>query len=178
MHSRLTRNRSNPIGKMTIKFNSRSQHAFLSNFYVRIFQIQGVQYPSNEHAYQSFKTEDPDAQFRIRVADNPAQAKRWGRQIKIRADWNELVGTPALRAVYQDAKGDILERTKDHYMFMGLTQKFTQLRDLRSKLLETGEEELVENTKNSYWGCGEDGAGVNKLGRMLMVIRARERAQG
>lgn len=152
--------------------------AYLSNLFPWIFTIQGNQYASNEHFYQSMKSEDPEVQFRIRAAATGAQARRWGGQIKVRADWSELVGTPALRALYHDDKGDILERTKDHYMFMGLTQKFTQLRDLRAKLLETGDEELVHNSPNDpYWGCG-DGTGLNKQGRMLMVIRARERAEG
>ena len=158
-------------------FGNKGPHAYLSNFYPRIFTVQGNQYASNEHWYQSMKSLDPETQFRIRAAATAAQAKRWGGQIRIREDWNELVGTPALRAFYHDAKGDLLERTKDHYMFMGLTQKFTQLRDLRERLLDTGDEELVENApKDPYWGCG-DGSGLNKLGRMLMVIRARERSQ-
>jgi predicted NAD-dependent protein-ADP-ribosyltransferase YbiA (DUF1768 family) len=79
--------------------------------------------------------------------------------------------------MYQDVRGDIVERTKDFYMFWGLTQKFTQLRDIRARLLGTGDEELVEHSKDPYWGDAKDGSGLNKLGRMLMVIRARERTK-
>lgn len=158
-------------------YGNKGPNGYLSNFYLGIFTIKGIQYQTNEHWYQSMKSEDPEVQFKIRSAPGPGTAKRWGGQIECREDWEELVGTPTLRAMYQDARGDIVERTKDFYMFWGLTQKFTQLRDIRARLLGTGDEELVEYSKEPYWGNALDGSGLNKLGRMLMAIRAKERTQ-
>jgi ribA/ribD-fused uncharacterized protein len=50
--------------------------------------------------------------------------------------------------------------------------------ELRVILLATGEAKLVEHTSNdAYWGDGGDGSGKNMLGRVLMEVRERLRAQ-
>ena len=39
-------------------------------------------------------------------------------------------------------------------------------------LLSTGERKLIEDSPvDYYWGCGEDGSGVNMLGKLLMELR-------
>jgi ribA/ribD-fused uncharacterized protein len=164
---------------MTLKFYSnRGPNGYLSNFFGAIFEVQGIQYPSVEHFYQSMKSDDPAVQLQIRSALTPGIAKRWGGQIECRPDWEDEVGTPALREMFRDQHGYMLDLTKDHMMFMGLTHKFSQRRELRSKLLDTGDVELIENApKDAYWGSGKNGTGLNKLGRMLMFIRARERSE-
>ena len=54
--------------------------------------------------------------------------------------------------------------------------KFTQHPWLRDLLLSTGEAHLIEHTRNDrYWGDGGDGTGKNKLGLILMEIRAELR---
>ena len=53
-----------------------------------------------------------------------------------------------------------------------LRAKFTQHAALRELLLATGDALLVEHTKNdAYWGDGGDGTGLNRLGKLLMVLR-------
>ena len=55
-----------------------------------------------------------------------------------------------------------------------LWAKFTQHPKLKSLLLSTGDTELIEHTKNdSYWGDGADGTGKNRLGQLLMEVRAQ-----
>mgnify|MGYP003691392609 CR=1 FL=1 len=57
-------------------------------------------------------------------------------------------------------------------MLQGLTLKFTQNQDLRQKLLDTGNRDLIEHTeKDKYWGDGKDGSGKNMLGKLLMKVR-------
>jgi predicted NAD-dependent protein-ADP-ribosyltransferase YbiA (DUF1768 family) len=58
-------------------------------------------------------------------------------------------------------------------MYTGLTQKFTVHKDLREKLLDTGNRELIEHTtKDVYWADGGGpGLGLNKLGNLLMRLR-------
>lgn len=59
-----------------------------------------------------------------------------------------------------------------------LRAKFTQHKDLRETLLATGDARLVEHTKNdNYWGDGGDGSGLNKLGELLMKLRAELRRE-
>jgi predicted NAD-dependent protein-ADP-ribosyltransferase YbiA (DUF1768 family) len=52
-------------------------------------------------------------------------------------------------------------------------RKFETHADIRAVLLATEEEPLVENApRDYYWGCGADGGGQNKLGQVLMTVRA------
>jgi N-glycosidase YbiA len=45
-------------------------------------------------------------------------------------------------------------------------------------LLATGAEDMAEaNPGDSYWGIGGDGAGLNKLGKIMARIRAELRAE-
>ena len=57
-------------------------------------------------------------------------------------------------------------------MKLALLHKFEQHKDLREKLVGTGNKRLVEHTSNdSYWGDGGDDSGLNKLGKLLMDVR-------
>ncbi len=45
-------------------------------------------------------------------------------------------------------------------MLRGVMRKFEAHADIRSVLLATGDQTLVENAPNDYyWGCGADGSG-------------------
>ena len=58
-------------------------------------------------------------------------------------------------------------------MYFGLRRKFETHVDLRLKLVNTGNYKLVEHTYNdSYWADGGDGRGKNRLGVLLMRLRA------
>jgi predicted NAD-dependent protein-ADP-ribosyltransferase YbiA (DUF1768 family) len=47
---------------------------------------------------------------------------------------------------------------------------------LRSLLLQTGDAEIIEHTKNDkYWGDGGNGSGKNRLGELLMELRTKLR---
>lgn len=54
--------------------------------------------------------------------------------------------------------------------------KFEQNPEIAKILLETGDEELIENTtKDHYWGIGSTGTGLNMLGKILMETREKLR---
>jgi N-glycosidase YbiA len=56
-------------------------------------------------------------------------------------------------------------------------RKFELHPALRTMLLATGDEELAEaNPADSYWGIGGDGNGCNKLGKIMIRIRAELQA--
>lgn len=161
---------------MTIRFYGRSneQYKWMSNFHVAIFTLQGHQWASIEHWYQAMKALDPDVQAMVRSAGTPGEAKRLGRVIACRPDWEDIVGTPALHTLLQDDKGPLVHLVKDHFMFTGLIAKFTQRKELREALLLTASEELVEDSPTDlYWGIGKNGTGLNKLGRMLQLVRSQ-----
>ena len=70
------------------------------------------------------------------------------------------------------------ESVKDNVMREALRAKFTQHPQLQSLLLETGDAVLVEHTTNDgYWADGGDGTGKNRLGILLMELRAALRVE-
>jgi ribA/ribD-fused uncharacterized protein len=140
---------------VTIKFFSKSEtHHEFSNFARFPIEIDGVVWPSTEHYYQAQKFTDPKLQTTIRQAEKPPIAKSLGDKNKahIRADW---------------------ESVKDEVMERAVRRKFELHPELRELLLSTGDEELQEAAPTDYyWGVGRDGNGQNKLGLILMRIRA------
>lgn len=135
-----------PIDRFT------GEHAFLSNFYSAPVEYEGVMYPTVEHAFQAQKTLDQDERLLIKAQMKPADAKRRGRDVALRADWEDV---------------------KDEIMGALVLDKFVRHPRLRERLLATGDRELIEGNTwgDTYWGvCG--GEGKNQLGRILMRVRA------
>lgn len=116
----------------------------------------GQWYPSVEHAYQAAKCLHKHDELAIRNADSASMAKRLGKSIEIRPDWDKI---------------------KLEVMADLLWQKFMLNPELRARLLnETGDRELVEGNTwgDTYWGkCA--GVGKNHLGRLIMHIRTVSR---
>jgi ribA/ribD-fused uncharacterized protein len=130
--------------------------AFLSNFYWNEIEHEGIVYPTNEHFFQAMKTLDNDERRQIANCLTPGQAKRMGRRVALRSDW---------------------ESVKEDVMFLGLCLKFAD-EQLADWLLETGDEELIEGTTwhDNEWGncsCSKcvNIEGKNKLGKLLMRVR-------
>lgn len=122
--------------------------SFLSNFYPAGFRVGGKRYATVEHYFQSQKTTDSVRRETIRLAESPWRAKRLGRYVGIRSDW---------------------EKIKEDVMMQGLRLKFANP-IMRGDLLRTGQVKLVEDSPyDFYWG-GRDG-GRNRLGVLLMRLR-------
>jgi ribA/ribD-fused uncharacterized protein len=131
---------------------------FLSNFYPSPIRIDGVSWSTVEHYYQAMKSKDAKWQDKVRDADAPRDARRMGRRVKIRDDW---------------------EYVKDSIMEKAVRTKFTQHAYLKRLLLNTGDLELEEgnNHRDKYWGIDlKTGIGKNMLGKILMKIRDELRA--
>lgn len=128
----------------------RGKYRFLSNFYPCSIEYQENIYPSVEHAFQAAKTLDLDWQEKIYFAPYPVDAKRLGRKAPLREDW-------------EDVKIGVMRNF--------LRQKFSTF-ELKSKLLATGDEQLIEGNwwGDIFWGICE-GRGENNLGKLLMEIR-------
>ena len=131
------------------------EYAFLSNFYPSEFEWHGVVYPTVEHFFQAAKADNQEDFEMVMREPNPGGAKHAGRNIKLRSDWEEI---------------------KDDVMLTALRCKFA-IPELRKKLLDTGDEKLVEGNSwhDCFWGvcscskCG--GKGKNHLGILLMKVR-------
>jgi ribA/ribD-fused uncharacterized protein len=128
------------------------QYAFLSNFYPsEIVTPDGWIWPTAEHLFQACKTWSPDDRRRVYAAASPGGAKRAGRRVALRPDW---------------------ERVKKLIMLKTVLAKFEQNPELATLLDATYGEELVEGNdwNDMYWGQ-VDGQGANHLGQILMWVR-------
>lgn len=134
----------------------RGEFAFLSNFYPSPIQLGTVEFPTVEHAFQASKTYSLDEHMHISTLTTPAAARRYGRSIALRADW-------------EDVKVDIM-RT--------LLEKKFKLPHLREKLLATRDREISHDNswRDTYWGTC-NGSGKDMLGILLMKVREGIRAK-
>lgn len=128
----------------------KDEYFFLSNFYPSEIIIDNITFPTVEHYFQAMKTVNQSEIIKIADALTPGEAKRLGRRVHLRADWESI---------------------KDEVMLNGLRKKFS-IPELKDKLLATKEEYLVEGNTwgDKYWGIC-DGEGENHLGILLMKVR-------
>lgn len=132
------------------RFNG--EYRWLSNFWIVPIQFEGNVYRSVEHAYQASKCADITERVKFQSPTMaPADAKRLGRRVKVRADW---------------------ETVKLDIMYRLVFEKFTNHKNLGRKLIDTGSRELIEDNTwgDTYWGVCR-GQGNNHLGRVLMRVR-------
>lgn len=130
-------------------------YRFLSNFHVSPVALDGLIYPSSEHAYMAQKSHDPQVRLMISQAPTPAAARRVGQTIALREDWDDA-RLPAMLHV-------LICKFKDP--------------ELQRLLLATGERYLEEtnNWGDRFWGV--DGHGQNNLGHVLMLVRKQLQAR-
>lgn len=137
---------------------SEKPYGALSNLYRREIEFEGEKFATSEHAYQAGKARKPEVRKWLMAAPSPALLAMAAHGLyvwDINSDWSKV-------------KFDRMKRV--------LQAKFTQHEDLKKLLLSTGAARLVEsatvdNAVNRLWG-EVDGVGKNKLGELLMEVRA------
>ena len=138
----------------TVYFYAQTDaYSEFSNFAPFGVSIDDVWWRTVEHYYQAQKFLDEQYRERIRKCSKPKDAKALGmtRKIALRDDWESL---------------------KDQVMLDAVRVKFRTHKIPRELLLSTGDADIIENAPmDAYWGCGPDGAGLNKLGHILMRVR-------
>jgi ribA/ribD-fused uncharacterized protein len=126
----------------------KGDYHFLSNFHV---EKDGK---TTEHRFQAAKAANWDDRKLVMATATPGAAKKMGRKIALRPDW---------------------EMVKDHIMYQLLLGKFVGDESLKKKLLATGTEFLQEGNYwgDKYWGVDiKTGEGQNRLGYLLMHVRS------
>jgi ribA/ribD-fused uncharacterized protein len=131
-----------------------------SNFAKYGFYADGLFWQTSEHYFQAQKFNYASKDDRvwkqfdaIQQAETPKEAARLGRDITVPLyqHWNDV---------------------RDAVMYRALLYKFEAYPRLKALLLSSGQEEIIENSPvDWYWGCGSDGYGKNKLGKLLMRLR-------
>jgi len=130
----------------------RGAYWFLSNMSnARIVSKEGIIYPTSEHAFQACKTTNLEERRWIASLPDGFKAKKAGRKVTLRPDWNDI-------------RIEVMRRI--------IRAKFKQNLHLKMKLLSTGEEHLQEDNTwhDTFWGVC-NGEGENHLGRILMKTR-------
>ena len=134
------------------------EYRFLSNFWACDVYYEGLTYPSSEAAYQAAKTLDMNERRQF-LNLTPGQAKRFGKKITLRDDWEEV-------------KCDVMSEI--------VWNKFNGNSYLTNLLIATGDEELIEGNTwhdNTWGNCSCDRCkniqGKNYLGKILMNTRKR-----
>lgn len=144
------------LGIPTFQINSNptidrfnKEYSFLSNFYPSKVKLDGETYPNVENAYQASKTMDEEVRAELALL-NPIDAKRIGKKVKLRKDFDSI---------------------KVQIMFDLVKQKFQNAK-LAKRLIETKESLLVEGNTwgDTFWGIC-NGVGENHLGKILMQVR-------
>lgn len=135
--------------------NFTGKYEFLSNFYNNPLVLDGVEYSNAEAAFQAQSAADKGSKRKFARLSG-IKAKAYGRRIVQRDDWDEQAQIDAMREV-------LIAKFKD--------------KELAKKLCNTGNEELINMNqfRDEYWGVTTRG-GRNKLGEMLMEIRAELQA--
>ena len=124
------------------------QYRFLSNFHMAPVEYNGIRYTNNEAAFQAQKCPERAIEF---ASLDPSSAKRLGRHVKLRPDWEDV---------------------KESIMYDIVWAKFTQNDILREQLLKTGYARLFEENTwgDTTWGTVNQ-KGQNLLGIILEDVR-------
>lgn len=132
----------------------RGDYYFLSNFYESPVTYNGITYLNNEAAFQAQKCISDTDKLQFSKL-NAAEAKKLGRKVSLRADWEDV---------------------KIKYMKEIVSAKFEQHPELQEKLLQTADVYLEEGNTwgDKIWGT-VNGKGANNLGCILMEVREKLR---
>lgn len=174
---------SSPQSPIFFWRETEPDHGFLCQWFSAPFEAEAtpgdgnrIYYPTAEHYMMHQKAEmycDQDIVAKILATKNPAEAKYLARTINMSVDKGKR---------WEQQKYDVAER--------GTFFKFSQNLELKRRLLETGERELVEaSPSDRVWGVGfsadiaerhRESWGMNLLGQALMSVREqlREEKQG
>ena len=126
---------------------------FLATFSAHAIEYKERLYPTVEHAYHASRYSDEAVQEEIRRAKSPFLG--WEVSQKHKAD--QLAGFDA-------RKSDVMEEL--------CRLKLGQHADVKEGLLASGDDTIVKNYPDPYWGIGADGVGKNEMGRIWMKLRS------
>lgn len=136
----------------------KNEYRWLSNFTPCTIILNGITYPSVEHAYMSAKSDD--VRWYLKCADEsikPGAIKKMSRGILLVRSWDLI---------------------KIDVMWECLNQKFRQ-EPYKTMLIETGNAFIQEGNfwGDTFWGVDLNSKqGENRLGKMIMEIREKLQA--
>lgn len=139
-----------------IKFyKTIDEYGCFSNFSHHEIFLDGMIWKTAEHYFQSRKFSDPAIIIKIQSAETANIAANIGRDknLEIKKNWEDV---------------------KVEFMRKVILAKSEQHEDIRQKLIQTGNKEIIEDSPyDNYWGIGMDGTGLNMLGKIWMETREK-----
>lgn len=126
----------------------------LSPFSAHEIEIDGEIFKTVEHAYQALRIKPGPARDAVKSQKSPMDAWREGQKYK---------NDP-----------DLVPDGYDKYALMEklFRAKLAQHNDVREVLKETRDRELLKvYDTDYYWGTGQDGTGLNMMGKLWMKLR-------
>ncbi len=141
-----------------IKFYHKGQPGYeFTNFYTlkTPLLIDGKLWKTSEHYFQAMKfPHNKGLQDEIGLCATPGEAFKLAKE-------------------NNSQKRDDWETVKEDIMLTALREKFKAGTDLAQVLLDTGNAHLIEDSPvDYYWGIGAYRTGYNRLGVLLMRVRA------
>lgn len=145
---------------MQIRFSKTSKnYGCFSNFAKYTVDYNGIKYQNSEAAWQAQKTLDNEQRMQFQLL-SASEAKRLGRRVNLRPDWEEVKYKLMVEVCYA---------------------KFTQNPEIGKVLVDTGDAEIIENTTgwhDNIWGDCQCEKCINKIGRNLLgkaLMEVRQR---
>jgi ribA/ribD-fused uncharacterized protein len=138
-------------GAQPVKF--RGSKCSFSNFFSAPLRMWGIQFPTNEHAYNYRKAIEMGQHTTaeaIRHAPSPRDSQLMAQSIQTNERWKSM---------------------KQSVMYELLQKKALQCASFREDLQASQGKLLIEDTAHEYWGRGQSGTGLNMLGRLIMTLR-------
>ena len=134
-------------------------YIFFSPYTGHAIEINGIVYPTVEHAYQCQRYTDSKITEKIISARSAVQA--W----EVSSKYKHLQ-----KPEFKD------ENHKLKIMKMLMRKKTEQHEDVRTALINSGDQQIIKHIVtpppgDGFWDDGVDGKGLNHMGRMWMEIR-------
>ncbi len=145
---------------MTAKYPLEKFYIYFSPYTAHAISVAGVLYPTVEHAYQCARYTDSSIIDEIRTATSPVKA--W----EVSSHYKHLQ----------------IPEFKDESYKLEVMKKLMQLKaeqheEIQKALIESGDMEIVKHITtyppgDGFWDDGEDGTGLNHIGKIWMEIRS------
>ena len=155
---------SGEIPEQIIYSNRMKTFRWLSNYYIaQPFNYKERTFISLEHAFNSTKNGDDDFKdlFTMNtdtyIGDLPNLAKKTGNKTNMKKMKKKI------DEKWEENKLEIMEGIMIDY--------FNQNKELKEKLIKTGENVLVYRDTDKFWGVDKDNNGDNNHGKLLMKLR-------
>lgn len=143
----------------TFKVSFMDTTSVLSAWSKHPISIEDQEWPSVEHYVQAMKFPDPNYREKIRTAKHPRQAQRLGSRI-----WK--------------AKKTGWKSEREVYMTRGIYIKCKTHPEVLEALMGSDNLPIQDTTNFDYfWGCGRDGRGQNRFGKILMQVRDKLKSE-